>query len=612
MILCLLAFLATLAAGATEPKREPKRVLLLHPSSGPNLLYATNIRAELDRQSPEPLEVYDASFMTGRPDDEIVADRYGEYLRALFPDRHLDLAVVVGGASVRLYNRYRQQLFPTTPMLAIAEERRLPRSTPSANDTTIATAIDFPAVVENILRVLPETTTVAMFIGNSSIERYWLEQMRGTFQQFTDRVSFTWLNEYLFDDMLNRAATLPPHSAIVFVLMLADKAGVAHEENNVFSMVRAVANAPIFSYSDAQFGNGIVGGPLISVQDKSRQAASVALKILGSEAPGEIKIPPIGFLTAKFDWREMQRWGISEARLPPGSEIHFRPMKAWEQYRVQILWICAAILFQAALIAWLIYEHRQRHLAELLARNSMSELTQMNRIATAGELSASIAHEVNQPLTGIATRAAAGLRWLAAETPDVEKARAALTQIVTASHRASDIITSVHAMFRKDANERLPLEINRVILTVLSILRVELQKNDVQVRMELNHQLPAVEGDNVQLQQVILNLVMNAIESMQSMPRRELRIQSDLSKPDMVRVSIEDSGTGIDPSNLSRIFKPLFTTKSRGMGMGLSICHSIVESHHGRIWVTQGVHGGANFQFELPGCAPAQAKSKGT
>jgi C4-dicarboxylate-specific signal transduction histidine kinase len=240
----------------------------------------------------------------------------------------------------------------------------------------------------------------------------------------------------------------------------------------------------------------------------------------------------------------------------------------------------------------------------------MSELTQMNRIATAGELSASIAHEVNQPLTGIATRAAAGLRWLAAETPDVEKARAALTQIVTASHRASDIITSVHAMFRKDTNERLPLDINRVILTVLSILRVELQKNDVQVRMELNHQLPAVEGDNVQLQQVILNLVMNAIESMQSMPRRELRIQSDLSKPDMVRVSIEDSGTGIDPSNLSRVFKPLFTTKSRGMGMGLSICHSIVESHHGRIWVSQGVHGGANFQFELPGCAPSGAESK--
>jgi C4-dicarboxylate-specific signal transduction histidine kinase len=240
----------------------------------------------------------------------------------------------------------------------------------------------------------------------------------------------------------------------------------------------------------------------------------------------------------------------------------------------------------------------------------MSELTQMNRITTAGELSASIAHEVNQPLTGIATRAAAGLRWLAAEKPDIEKARVALTHIVSASHRASEIITSVRAMFRKDANERLPLDINRVVLTVLSILRFELRKNDVELRMELNHQLPAVEGDKVQLQQVILNLVMNAIESMQSTSWRELRIQSDLSKPDMVRVSIEDTGTGIGPSNVNRIFKPLFTTKSRGMGMGLSICQSIVESHHGRIWVTQGVHGGANFQFELPCRSPLQAEPK--
>jgi signal transduction histidine kinase len=187
--------------------------------------------------------------------------------------------------------------------------------------------------------------------------------------------------------------------------------------------------------------------------------------------------------------------------------------------------------------------------------------------------------------------------------PDVEKARAALTQIVSASHRASDIITSVRAMFSKDTNERRPISINKVILSVLSIVRIELQKNGVDLQVNINRQLSTVEGDEVQLQQVILNLIMNAIESMQSTQHRVLRIQSDFGKPDMVHVSIEDTGSGIDAPNIGRIFKPLFTTKARGMGMGLSICHSIIESHNGRIWVTSSTDGGSRFQFELP-CRP--------
>jgi C4-dicarboxylate-specific signal transduction histidine kinase len=140
------------------------------------------------------------------------------------------------------------------------------------------------------------------------------------------------------------------------------------------------------------------------------------------------------------------------------------------------------------MISWLIYEHRQRHLAEVLARNSMAELTHLNRVSTVGELSASIAHEVNQPLTGITTRASAALRWLRADTPNLEKVGAALEQIVAAGHRASEIITSVRAMFRKDTSERLPVDINEVIRTVLAIVRVDLVKNGIQLQAQLSEQ----------------------------------------------------------------------------------------------------------------------------
>jgi signal transduction histidine kinase len=175
-----------------------------------------------------------------------------------------------------------------------------------------------------------------------------------------------------------------------------------------------------------------------------------------------------------------------------------------------------------------------------------------------------------------------------------------LEGIVAAGHRASDIITSVRAMFKKDAPQKASTDINQIIRTVLSIVRVELEKHGVELQTRFDEHLPTVQGDKVQLQQVVLNLVMNAIESMHSVQPRMLKIQTKQAGSGLVHVSIEDTGTGVDPSNLERIFKPMFTTKASGMGMGLSICHSIIESHDGRIWVSPAVKQGSIFQFELP------------
>ena len=233
-------------------------------------------------------------------------------------------------------------------------------------------------------------------------------------------------------------------------------------------------------------------------------------------------------------------------------------------------------------------------------QRTMAELTHMNRIATAGVLSASIAHEINQPLTGIVTAAGAARRWLALEEPGMDEARDALDQIESAGHRAGEIITSLRGMFEKETQARSTIEINKLILTVLAFVRHELQKHGVELRTELDESLPPLEGNRVQLQQVVLNLVMNAIEAMQSVRPRILSVRSCVKKPKFVRVAIEDTGAGIDPSDRDHIFNPMFTTKEHGMGIGLSICRSIVESHDGRIWVTQGINKGSIFQFELP------------
>jgi C4-dicarboxylate-specific signal transduction histidine kinase len=271
---------------------------------------------------------------------------------------------------------------------------------------------------------------------------------------------------------------------------------------------------------------------------------------------------PGEFVKPVFDWRELNRWNIPEARLPLGSEIRFREAGLWEQYRLQIVATCAAFLLLATLTAWVIYESWRRQRAEIQSRSAMAELTYMNRRAGAGQLSAVMTHEVNQPLTGIVTRASAALRWIRAERPNLEKVEAALEGIVSAGHRASDIITSVRAMF-KDAPEKVSTDVNQIILTVLSIVRVELQKHGVELQTQLNEHLPLVQGDKVQLQQVVLNLVMNAIEAMHSVRPRVLKLQSDQTKSGMVRVLIEDTGTGIDPANLDRIFAAIHDQSNR-------------------------------------------------
>ena len=242
----------------------------------------------------------------------------------------------------------------------------------------------------------------------------------------------------------------------------------------------------------------------------------------------------------------------------------------------------------------------KRKRAEARENVLMAELSHMNRVATAGELSASIAHEVNQPLTGIASWAGAARRWLAAEKPDIDRACDALNKIESASHRASEIISNIRLMFRRDTHDKAEVNINKLILAVMDLVSRDLQKHLIELKIELNDQLVPVHANHVQLQQVILNLVMNAIDAMRSVQARVLSVKSKMSGRDSVHVSIEDTGIGIDHANFDKIFTPLFTTKKHGMGMGLSICHSIIENHGGRIWASPGVPRGTIFQFELP------------
>ena len=441
------------ALGNSVNAAEPDRVLLLH-SFGPDFSPWNTItppfREELRKQSPHPIDLYEASLQAERFGESPAPEEgpFIEYLNALFSADGPRLIVAMGAPATRFILRNRSQLFPSSPILiASSDVRTYSDLTLTAKETACPTTYDPAVHIDHILQILPDTTNIVVATGASPSERFWTDLFRRSLQRFSPRVTFEWFTNLSAEEMVKRVAELPPQSAIYYPTVRVDARGVPQEADVMLSRFIELGRAPVFTHVDSLFGKGIVGGPMFSSREIAQKCAEVAARVLNGEIAGDIKIPPIGLATPVYDWRQLKRWGISESRLPPGSEILFREPSAWEQYRAHILAITAAILAQALLIAWLLRERQNRRRAESTARETFSELAQMNRIATAGELSAAITHEVKQPLTGMVAMANAALRWLSRETPDIGRARDALNKVVAAGHNASEVITNVRGLF---------------------------------------------------------------------------------------------------------------------------------------------------------------------
>ena len=244
----------------------------------------------------------------------------------------------------------------------------------------------------------------------------------------------------------------------------------------------------------------------------------------------------------------------------------------------------------------------ERKQAQEALQETQAQLAHVARVTTLGELTASIAHEVNQPIAAVVTNAGAGLRWLAAEPPNLDEVRQTLGRIINDGNRASAVIGRIRGLAKKAPLQKAWLDINETALEIIALTRTEMQRNGVSLRTELASNLPPVSGDRVQLQQVILNLIINAIEAMRGMGdgRRQLLISSQNEGSNGVLVAVRDSGPGLDPKTVERLFDAFYTTKPDGIGMGLAISRSIIEAHGGKLGASPNTPQGAIFQFRLP------------
>jgi PAS domain S-box-containing protein len=347
----------------------------------------------------------------------------------------------------------------------------------------------------------------------------------------------------------------------------------------------------------------IVANPFmgITVLDKNQYfvgANSTYQEMVGYTEDELRKLTPLD-ITPAVD-REINRTLFKE--LQQGVRQHYELTKRLQRKDGELIWIQLYVFgIPDRGSVGMSVDITEKMRAEQALQAAQEELARSAHVSRMGAMTASIAHEINQPLAAIVANGSAGLRWLARTPPDLGEVQKSFEETVREGQRAADVVRSVRSMFKSEEElVRVSIDLNRVICEVLVLVQGTLQRQDIIVRTELDEMLSPVTGSPIQLQQVLFNLVSNAIEAMESAAERVILIKTKLGENREIHVAVEDSGTGIDQKNMDRIFNSFFTTKMNGMGMGLSICRSIIESHGGRLWATPGHPRGAIFRFTLP------------
>jgi PAS domain S-box-containing protein len=368
-----------LVAWASVASAEPKRVLIVHSfgsASPPFTTHSVAFETELTEKLGERVDLDEISLDEARYESSDMKDALVDYIQKRLTKWRPDLVVPIGSPACVFVAQNRERLFPKTPVLYTAtDKRRLPEGALQKNATFVGEDFNVPGFVEDILQVAPATTNIAVVIGASPLERYWKAAFRREFERFTNRVAFTWFDDLSFDQMLERVSKLPPRSFIFVALLHQDAAGVTLNANEALKQIHGAANAPVNGIFQYQLGLGIVGGRLYQAELEGVESAHMAIRILHGEPASAISNKIVGSLPPQYDWRELQRWKINEANLPAGSLIKFRQPTIWQQYR----WHAAGILvfcgLQTVLIIGLVANKLARKRADRELRESEERLT---------------------------------------------------------------------------------------------------------------------------------------------------------------------------------------------------------------------------------------------
>ncbi len=602
IMLCGLCITARSAHAADEEAR----VLILNgtdPYLPAYLEIDSAMRASLAEESPrrvvyfsEPLDAQ--RFQVEAYEPELVALLARKYAGLRF-----DVVVAISERALQFFNRYGAQLWPGARLVFSGwpgeafESAGLP---PDAG--AVVTQLPMAETIALARRLQPSARRILVISGTSDLDRRSGQQAREMLAEAPDGLPFEFLIGLPVPELVSRLAAEPPDTIALYLSEFRDRDGRPYTPREVLRAISARSGAPVYGVVETYLGLGMVAGVAESYAERGRLIAELIRESLAGGLPASDRALVTAPSRCVADARALERWSLDERRLPGGCEIRFANHTFWREHWWQILAALIVIVGQSLLIATMFEQRRRSRVAEAESRKRLSEMAHMNRRVALGEMSASIAHELNQPLGAIYNNAGAAQILINADPPKLGEVVEILGDIKRDDQRASDIIARIRRFLRKSEFELRETNLNEAIDESMKTVAGEALDKDVVVKTEFEPRLPKVKTDRVQLQQVIVNLILNAIEALQNTPsgRRMVTIRTRRADDKFAEVSVTDSGGGVAEELRPRIFEPFVTSKTTGMGLGLAICRTIIEAHGGEIRAENAPGGGAVFRFTLP------------
>jgi signal transduction histidine kinase len=619
------AFLRTtfvLALGASAPRAaaqhatQPTRVLVLYQQQAetqPMIDFAQQLRLTISTGLGSPVEFYqetlDFDRFTGLEESPPLAD----YLTDKYRQFGIDVVIPVGGRALKFATDQLGRVLPNVPIVfaLCAMPQTDPAAQPANVTGRIAPASRFAPTLEMARRLQPDAQRVVVVGGAGPADSTSVAAVVTAAATLGDSLELAILQGLPLDQLLPRLRRIPPRSIVVFANYRLDGRGHAFEPLDVVGSIAHAASGPMYTQLASYVGEGVVGGSVLRFDDEAVRTGRLVVRVV-RRRPGE-RMPPVELMANSFvaDWRQLRRWGLSEARLPPGTELLFREPTLWQRYRTVVLVALGVMAAELLLIGSLLVERRRRKRAQLLAEEQQRrveetrrQVAHMGRVALVGELAATMSHDLRQPLAAIRMNAEAGARFVARETgqfgdEERELCGEIFNEIVADDALASDIITRVRALVRREESPQQPVDVNEVCRTSARLLQHDALTRHAEITLALDPRSPTVTGDPIQVQQVVLNLVVNALDAAAASAHPQVAI-STVARGEEVEFAVRDNGPGLTADVQQHLFESFFTTKTEGLGLGLPIVQSIIERHHGRVWAENADQGGAIFHVTVP------------
>ena len=611
----LLALLIAVPCAATEVAQgavENKKVLMIFgddSSIGTQVMMERALRSTLKNGSPVPVETY-SEYVSNKLASNDYEKELVALLRRKYEGKKFDVIFCIGRFPLTISLRDRAELFPGTPIVFLSiDERNIANLYPAPGLTGVWGEINFKPNLKLALALHPGTRRVVLIQGVSEIDKFWATKAKEDFREYASGLEFSDLAGLTIPAMRNALASLPPDTVVFFVSHILDKAGNAYESPDYLRQVSPASAAPIYGTTEAHLGGGAVGGAILSFEALGSEAGRVGLRLLAGEQPEAIP-PHLVPGVLMFDWRELKRWGISEASLPPGSVVRYKELSFWEQYKWHIVGALTLIALQAALIAVLLVERRRRQRAREALDQLNAELERRVASRTAAldsksrELESfaySVAHDLKAPLRSIDGYSRLLVEDYSKDLAD--EARYFIGNIQTSTEEMGQLIDDLLAYSRLERREFNPgrLELHPLINRLVEQKRREAANHNIEFVINVNGGSVVADADG--LTQSLRNYLDNAVKFTQKVPRPRIEVGAKETAEGCL-MWVRDNGIGFDVKygdKIFGIFQRLNPAEDYpGTGIGLALVRKAIERMGGRAWAESSPGQGATFYLKLP------------